>query len=90
MLQPKLRHHCPKLILKNFTSFTKTTKNNKEIENVIARMQKEICSKSSTINSSIADDIEEVVNKNLNVSQFMKLFWEQQKSSQNKGSVVRY
>ena len=53
-------------------------------------MQKEICSKSSTINSSIADDIEEVVNKNLNVSQFMKLFWEQQKSSQNKGSGVRY
>ena len=30
------------------------------------------------------------MNKNLNVSQFMKLFWEQQKSSQNKGSGVRY
>ena len=53
-------------------------------------MQKEISSKSITINSSIADDIEEVMNKNLNVSPFMKLFWEQQKSSQNKGSTVRY
>ena len=52
-------------------------------------MQKEISSKSTTINSSIADDIEEVVNKNLNVSPFMKLFWEQQKSSQKKGSGVR-
>ena len=60
------------------------------MENVIARMQKEISSKSITINSSIADDIEEVMNKNLNVSPFMKLFWEQQKSSQNKGSGVRY
>ena len=53
-------------------------------------MQKEISSKSITINSSIADDIEEVMNKNLNVSPFMKLFWEQQKSSQNKGSGVHY
>ena len=65
-------------------------KKTKELENVIARMQKEISSKSITINSSIADDIEEVMNKNLNVSPFMKLFWEQQKSSQNKGSSVRY
>ena len=65
-------------------------KKTKELENVIARMQKEISSKSITINSSIADDIEEVMNKNLNVSPFMKLFWEQQKSSQNKGSGVRY
>ena len=53
-------------------------------------MQKEISSKSITINSSIADDIEEVMNKNLNVSPFMKLFWEQQKSSQNNRSGVRY
>ena len=44
-------------------------------------MQKEICSKSVTINSNIADDIEEVMNKNLNVSPFMKLYWKQQKSS---------
>ena len=65
-------------------------KKTKELENVIARMQKEISSKKITINSSIADDIEEVMNKNLNVSPFMKLFWEQQKSSQNKGSGVRY
>ena len=49
-------------------------------------MQKETSGKCITINSSIADDIEEVMNKNLNVSPFMKLFWEQQKSSQNKGS----
>ena len=40
-------------------------------------MQKEISSKSITINSSIADDIEEVMNKTLNLSPFMKLFWEQ-------------
>ena len=53
-------------------------------------MQKEISSKSITISSSIADDIEEVMHKNLNVSPFMKLFWEQQKSSQNKRSGVRY
>ena len=39
----------------------------KKLENVIARMQKEISSKSITINSSIADDIEEVMNKNLNI-----------------------
>ena len=43
----------------------------KELENVIARMQKEISSKSITLNSSIADDIEEVMNKNLNVSPFI-------------------
>ena len=42
------------------------------------------------MNSNIADDIEEVMNKNLNVSPFMKLYWEQQKFSQNKGSCVRY
>ena len=30
------------------------------------------------------------MNKNLNVSPFMKLFWEQQKSSQKKRSGVRY
>ena len=30
------------------------------------------------------------MNKNLNVSPFMKPFWELQKSSQNKGSGVRY
>ena len=60
------------------------------MENVIARMQKEISSKSITINSSIADDIEEVMNKNLKASPFMKVFWEQQKSSQNKGSGVCY
>ena len=53
-------------------------------------MLKEICSKSLTINSNIADDIEEVINKTLNVSPFMKLFWEQQKSSQSKVRGVRY
>ena len=53
-------------------------------------MQKEISSKSITINSSIVDDIQEVMNKNLNVSPFIKLFWEQQKSSQNKGPGLRY
>ena len=60
------------------------------MENVIFQMQQEISSKSITINSSIAVDIEEVMNKNLDVSQYVKLFWEQQKSSQNKGSGVRY
>ena len=60
------------------------------MENVIVRMQQEISSKSITINSSIAVDIEEVMNKNLDVSQYVKLFWEQQKSSQNKRSDVRY
>ena len=63
-------------------------KKTNELENVIARKQKEISSNSITINSSIAEDIEEVMNKNLNVSPFMKLFWEQQKSSQNKGTGV--
>ena len=53
-------------------------------------MQKQISSENITINSGIADDIEEVMNKNLNVSPFLKLFWEQQKSSQNKGSDVCY
>ena len=53
-------------------------------------MQKEICCKSVTINSNIADDIEEVMNKNLNVSPFRKLYWEQQKFSKNRGSGVRY
>ena len=53
-------------------------------------MQIEICSKSIAINNSIADDIEEVINKNLNISPFMKPFREQQKSSQNKGSGVLY
>ena len=52
--------------------------------------KKYVASKSTTINSSIADDIEEVMNKNLNVSPFMKLFWEQQKSTQNKRFGVRY
>ena len=37
-------------------------------------MEKEMRSKSITINSNIADDIEEVMNKNFNVSPFMKLF----------------
>ena len=78
--------HSKKILL----ALQKQRKIKKKLENVIARMQKEICSKSRTINSSIADDIEEVVNKNLNVSQFVKLFWEQQKYSQNKGSGVRY
>ena len=53
-------------------------------------MEKEIRSKSITINSDIADDIEEVMNKNFNVSPFMKLFQEQQKSSQSKVSGDRY
>ena len=53
-------------------------------------MQKETSGKCITINSNIADDIEEVMNKNLNVSPFMKFFWEQQKSSQNEGSGVHY
>ena len=52
-------------------------------------MQKEICNKSITIDSYITADIEEVMNKKLNVSPFTKLFWEQKKSSQNKESGVR-
>ena len=40
-------------------------KKRKELENVIARMQNEICSNSNTINSNIADDIEEIMNKNI-------------------------
>ena len=40
-------------------------KKTKELENAIARMQKEISSKSITINSSIVDDFEEVLHKNL-------------------------
>ena len=52
-------------------------------------MQKEICNKSIPIDSYITADIEEVMNKKLNVSPFTKLFWEQKKSSQNKKSGVR-
>ena len=62
-------------------------KKTKELENVIARMQKEISSKSITINSSIADDIEEVMSKNLNVLPFMKLFWEHRNPHKTKGLV---
>ena len=36
-------------------------------------MQKEICGESITIDSNIADDIEEVMNKNLNVSPFITI-----------------
>ena len=54
-------------------------------------MQKELCSKTTkTTKSNIADDTKEVMNKNVNVSPSMKLFCEQQKSSQNKGSGVHY
>ena len=68
----------PKRILLALQEERKKTKG---LENVISRMQKEICSKSIAINSKIADDIEEVMNKNFSVSPFMKLFLEQQKSS---------
>ena len=75
-------HHCPKFTLKEFYKlYKKKKKKIKELENVTSWIQKEICNKSITMNSNIADDIEEVMNKNLNVSPFMKLYWEQQKSS---------
>lgn len=60
-----------------FASFTKRTKKKtKGLENITARMQKEICSKYAvTINSNIGDGIKEVTNKNLNVSPSMNFFW---------------
>ena len=83
---PLSKTHPKRILL----SLQEERKKTKKLENVIARMQKEISSKSITINSGIADDVEEVINKNLNASPFRKLFCKQQKSSQNKGSGVRY
>ena len=50
-------------------------------------MQKEICSKSITINSNIGDGIKEVINKNLNVSPSMNFFWNIRNPRKTKGLV---
>ena len=38
----------------------------------------------------MANEIDKIIIKNMNVSPFMKLFWEQQKELYSKGSSARY
>jgi altronate dehydratase len=64
---------------------------NKELELEIEYMKKQIKTKGIEIKPEMANDLNQIMADNSeNITPFMKLFWEQQRSQFSKGTCVRY
>ena len=72
-------------------SLKQQRKENKDLQNKIKMMEREISSNSVIVDEELGLDFQKIMSENdKNITPFMKLFWEQQQKSFGKGTTVRY